>query len=839
MRSLTVPNIIVSGSSIAIVLEAGGKDEVVVGIPAVGRAGQCLNLMLQAAGIDRSKCSILNVVPAAPDGGYDSEHFKETFYEKKTEQLFTKRGLPSKKSKVIVTGTSELEAWYGILQRHIESLRPNVIIACGNEALKFFCGVEGITNYRGSLMESTRIPGLKVVPIVHPSWIISRAQWEYYYITITDLKKALVESKSPKLERVKYDSIIPANDAVETPCFALDVVARHGLDYSLDLEIRAGSIACIGVAYHTGTNLVGMCIPLQTTKGPYWTPRDEALVLTGLDKLLRTNPNLIGQNIWSFDLYWLLKQYGIYPAGVKMDTMIGQFLLAPELPKGLDFIASIHTDAVWYKDEGKTWTKGSKVTNEQLWAYNIKDAVYTLIAAQEIELQLTAQNKLELYCNYANKLGPYCLEMMYRGLLVDPEKFRYAKNIVLDEHVELRKKVVEAIGDVNVNSSKVMQDVVFNKLGLPERHNRKTKQLTTDEDALMELLLTYPDKAEPLRLIMKERHLRKQVSNYVNEKIISEGLLRSTVIGPGTKTFRMSMSESPMGEGCNSQTLPKTLRFPYTAPPGRVFLAPDQKQAEARIVAYDAECIRQIEKFQNPKWSIHNELGEHIFGETPEKDSPRYVASKAGVHGGNFRMGALKLAKTTGVDVKTCKLAIEGYHSLYPEIRNWHLKQKQLVLAKGQLTNPFGFSRVFYRALAAVVLTGVLPTDEWNDICSWIPQSCPPFITNIGFMALMDRLEYVHLHHQGHDSFLVSVPIEKAQEAAEVALECLKVPMTIKGRTFMIPNDMQIGYSFGQMMPYDGSNLSMTTWERWCASERAKGKGDSREAIIKGIYGIL
>ena len=78
-----------------------------------------------------------------------------------------------------------------------------------------------------------------------------------------------------------------------------------------------------------------------------------------------------------------------------------------------------------------------------------------------------------------------------------------------------------------------------------------------------------------------------------------------------------------------------------------------------------------------------------------------------------------------------------------------------------------------------------------------------------------------------------------SQEAAETALECLKIPMIIKGRTLVIPNDMQIGYSFGLMMPYQGSNVSVHEWEVFCESERKLGKGDSCENIIRGVYGIL
>jgi hypothetical protein len=50
---------------------------------------------------------------------------------------------------------------------------------------------------------------------------------------------------------------------------------------------------------------------------------------------------------------------------------------------------------------------------------------------------------------------------------------------------------------------------------LPPKRNRKTKSLTADEDALIELLIEFPD-LEVLKAINAERKFSKALNSYID-----------------------------------------------------------------------------------------------------------------------------------------------------------------------------------------------------------------------------------------------------------------------------------------------------------------------------------
>lgn len=778
--------------------------------------------------------------------------FGQQFFNPVELPTYTKTGKISKKIRVVQQKTSDYKGYIEGLKERLYETKPNAVVAFGANVLSTLCSVDSILNYRGSVLDSTLVPGLKVIPVVHPQWIFDKAQWQYYYLNSIDIKKAGYEATFQGIKRSEFQSIIAPSlgQCVEY----LDRLSERRELFSFDIETRANSIACLGFCVGD----TALCIPTQTTQGPAWSVDEEAVIWQAVGRVFASNPNLVGQNL-TYDLDWML-DYGIEASGVALDTMIGQFILAPEMPKGLDYICSIYTDAVYYKDEGKTWS--SKIPDEQLWKYNCKDTYYTLKAADEIYKTLQKQGVLALWEDYGRKLLPIALEIQKRGLEVDNLTKEELQRIIIEEYHRLRPEVVSAVGyEINVNSPKAVQAQLRDSLHLPLRKKRGKDSVTADEDALMGFLtkplsktaqkVVKPGYKEQLTLIMKERHLRK-AGTYAGIKVASGGaytpdvlfsdnddVVRSQVNIAGTKTWRFSMQESPHGTGWNLQTAPKWARVIFPAPKGRVFLQPDQKQAEARVVAWYAKCKKQIELFNNPARSIHLEFGSKVFKRQLSKDTPEYTAAKSGVHGGNFRMQADKLAKTTGVDVDTCELAINGYHSLYPEIRlNYHNWAKAEVLSKGYLVNPFGLKRLFFHARGGVELTGKLSNDDWNDICSWLPQSTVPFITNMTLMHVCDILDYVWIHQQGHDAFLISVPEGREEECGQCILsEGNKINVNIRGNQLCIPWELTIGYNWGQMYERYGA-YSRTDWSADVEDSKRKGKY-GREEVIKSIYGIL
>lgn len=538
---IIVPSTIRPGCKIAVVGEAPGENEVREGEGFVGQAGRVLNRILQVGGLSRESVSLLNVVKRPPRGGYDSKAFQEDFYEMVQEETTTSKILKrcnicgknakqhegkkakhefiplvkftTKKGKKKTVPTKELLQYREYLRDELVGLGPNLVIAAGGEALRTLTGLDGISNFRGSVLESTLIPGLKVVPILHPSYILRSAQWQEAYISgLIVREKVIPESKFPEILKETWEELPPEPDQIGWFC---DRIATHNYIWTLDIETRGGSIACVGLGCIDEFNYIhAICIPFQTTTGPYWESASVEFEVWKCIYQAMDNPNLVGQNIM-FDLDHL-SDYGLYPVGVRMDTMLAHHVLYPELPKGLDMLTMRFTRIPYYKEEGKTW--GVREPDKQLWKYNIKDIVAQLLSAVALEKLLKKEGKEKEYYEFTNALIPVALEMQQRGFDVDGEAKRHARGLVKEETEWIHQKLIASVGhEVSVGSSQQMSRLLYDELGLKKKFNRKTKKLTTDEDAVMELFAENPTRRE-LKYIIGERHLNKLRENYIDFK---------------------------------------------------------------------------------------------------------------------------------------------------------------------------------------------------------------------------------------------------------------------------------------------------------------------------------
>ena len=247
-----------------------------------------------------------------------------------------------------------------------------------------------------------------------------------------------------------------------------------------------------------------------------------------------------------------------------------------------------------------------------------------------------------------------------------------------------------------------------------------------------------------------------------------------------------------------------------------IFVQPDLEQAEARIVAYDSQCQNLIDIFNDPTRHLHLETAKMMLGYDVKKDTEDYKKVKGVVHGSHYRMTARKLAPLIRVPYKEADKLMEKYHALRPEIRRWHEELKQRIISTGQLCTPFGRRRVFYTALAELTLTGKMSNESWKDACSYIPQATVPDITNTGLLRLWETLDYIRLHHQGHDSFLISVPSDKLAECCPLIEKFLTQPLLFHGRECIIPVDIAVGYNWFLMKKWQGeAKLTRAKWEQW------------------------
>jgi DNA polymerase len=132
---------------IMLVGEQPGDQEDLAGAPFVGPAGQLLDGVLDEAGLDRRKVYLTNAV----------KHFK---WEPRGKRRMHKT--PAQR---------EIEACSYWLDKELEHVRPDVVVALGSTALKAVLGTPNVT-LKDTLGKPIRHGGRWVVTVYHPSYVL-------------------------------------------------------------------------------------------------------------------------------------------------------------------------------------------------------------------------------------------------------------------------------------------------------------------------------------------------------------------------------------------------------------------------------------------------------------------------------------------------------------------------------------------------------------------------------------------------------------------------------------------------------------------------------------------
>ena len=241
------------------------------------------------------------------------------------------------------------------LYDEVVKAQPTVIVPLGGTALWAFTGVSNITQVRGTVVAAERmVPGIKVVPSFHPSYIIKK--WQHFAIVVRDMQFAKLEAeKGKEIEHATRSLILEPTQADIDHCTALCLGSPL---ISLDIETGWGQITCIGFAW---TNEDAICIPFVDLRRPnksYWgTAEEECAAWRAVRSVCESGVPKVGQNFAGYDLIWLLLKHGISVRNMMHDTRLLSHAIYPELPKDLGFLGSAYTTQGAWKHMGR---KGEK-----------------------------------------------------------------------------------------------------------------------------------------------------------------------------------------------------------------------------------------------------------------------------------------------------------------------------------------------------------------------------------------------------------------------------------------------------------------------------------------------
>ena len=496
-----------------------------------------------------------------------------------------------------------------------------------------------------------------------------------------------------QIDRSRYETLLTEADLnrwveklKQAKLFALDTETDN-LDY------MAANLVGISFALENGE---AAYLPLQLDYlgAPKTLEKTTALALL---KPVLENPAIqkVGQN-FKYDLT-IFARNGIDVQGVAFDTMLESYVLNSTGRHNMDDLAKRYLghQTISFEEiagKGKNQLTFNQIQLEQAAEYAAEDADVTMKLQQVLWEKLSKEPTLEkLFKEMELPLLGVLSRMERRGVLIDSDALFLQSNEIANRLSELEEQAYVLAGQpFNLASTKQLQEILFDKLGLPVIQKTPKGAPSTNEEVLEELAFSH----ELPKVLVEHRGLSKLKSTYTDklpQMVNSQtGRVHTSYHQAVTATGRLSSSDP------NLQNIPirneegRRIRQAFIAREGFTVVAADYSQIELRIMAHLSQDQGLINAFTQGK-DIHRSTAAEIFGVAlDEVTSEQRRNAKAINFGLIYGMSAFGLSRQLGIGRADAQSYMDLYFKRYPGVQTFMHDIREKAKAQGYVETLFG-----------------------------------------------------------------------------------------------------------------------------------------------------
>ena len=496
-----------------------------------------------------------------------------------------------------------------------------------------------------------------------------------------------------QIDRSRYETLLTEADLnrwveklKQAKLFALDTETDN-LDY------MAANLVGISFALENGE---AAYLPLQLDYlgAPKTLEKTTALSLL---KPVLENPSIqkVGQN-FKYDLT-IFARNGIDVQGVAFDTMLESYVLNSTGRHNMDDLAkrSLGHQTISFEEiagKGKNQLTFNQIPLEQAAEYAAEDADVTMKLQQVLWEKLSKEPSLEkLFKEMELPLLGVLSRMERRGVLIDSDALFLQSNEIANRLSELEEQAYVLAGQpFNLASTKQLQEILFDKLGLPVIQKTPKGAPSTNEEVLEELAFSH----ELPKVLVEHRGLSKLKSTYTDKlpQMVNPqtGRVHTSYHQAVTATGRLSSSDP------NLQNIPirneegRRIRQAFIAREGFTVVAADYSQIELRIMAHLSQDQGLINAFTQGK-DIHRSTAAEIFGVAlDEVTSEQRRNAKAINFGLIYGMSAFGLSRQLGIGRADAQSYMDLYFKRYPGVQQFMTDIREKAKAQGYVETLFG-----------------------------------------------------------------------------------------------------------------------------------------------------
>ena len=496
-----------------------------------------------------------------------------------------------------------------------------------------------------------------------------------------------------QIDRSRYETLLTEADLnrwmeklKQAKLFALDTETDN-LDY------MAANLVGISFALENGE---AAYLPLQLDYlgAPKTLEKTTALSLL---KPVLENPAIqkVGQN-FKYDLT-IFARNGIDVQGVAFDTMLESYVLNSTGRHNMDDLAKRYLghQTISFEEiagKGKNQLTFNQIPLEKAAEYAAEDADVTMKLQQVLWEKLSKEPTLEkLFKEMELPLLGVLSRMERRGVLIDSDALFLQSNEIANRLSELEEQAYVLAGQpFNLASTKQLQEILFDKLGLPVIQKTPKGAPSTNEEVLEELAFSH----ELPKVLVEHRGLSKLKSTYTDKlpQMVNPqtGRVHTSYHQAVTATGRLSSSDP------NLQNIPirneegRRIRQAFIAREGFTVVAADYSQIELRIMAHLSQDQGLINAFTQGK-DIHRSTAAEIFGVSlDEVTSEQRRNAKAINFGLIYGMSAFGLSRQLGIGRADAQNYMDLYFKRYPGVQIFMHDIREKAKAQGYVETLFG-----------------------------------------------------------------------------------------------------------------------------------------------------
>ena len=224
---------------------------------------------------------------------------------------------------------------------------------------------------------------------------------------------------------------------------------------------------------------------------------------------------------------------------------------------------------------------------------------------------------------------------------------------------------------VNLGSPRQLQEVLFDRLGMPKTKKIKTGY-TTDAASLADLYERQPHPFLEALLAHRDATKLAQIIQTLSDAIASDGRIHTTFSQTVASTGRLS-SKDP-----NLQNIPirteegHRIREAFVVGDGyETLVTADYSQIEMRIMAHLSGDEALIAAFKEGE-DLHRFVGSRVFGVPPEGVTPEMRSNvKAMSYGLAYGLSSFGLARQLSVSVGEAQALMDDYFARFGAVRTY------------------------------------------------------------------------------------------------------------------------------------------------------------------------